>query len=204
MVRQAVQVTRVEIQPPSHKKQLPPVEVTVIHCEEIGTPKDEKPVRWTLLTSLNVSTLDDAQVVVGLYLARWGIETFFHVLKTGCGVEKTRLQSAHRLLPFVSLQLIVAWRVMLLTYLSRSDSELSCTCVFKEEEWRLIYTLSRKRRPPKTPPTLEYMVKLIATKGGYQGRKSDGPPGVMSIWRGLRYFDAAMEGAQCYTQLQRE
>jgi hypothetical protein len=40
--------------------------------------------------------------------------------------------------------------------------------------------------PPKQPPSLREAVRMIATLGGFLGRKRDGEPGVKTIWRGLR------------------
>ena len=40
--------------------------------------------------------------------------------------------------------------------------------------------------PPDKPPSLGNAVRMIATLGGFFGRKSDGEPGVKTIWRGLR------------------
>lgn len=40
--------------------------------------------------------------------------------------------------------------------------------------------------PPRTAPTLEEMIPLIATLGGYLGRKHDGPPGPKTMWIGVQ------------------
>lgn len=40
--------------------------------------------------------------------------------------------------------------------------------------------------PPDTPPSLRDAVRWIAKLGGFLGRKSDGEPGVKTVWRGLR------------------
>lgn len=203
-VTQKVKVKKVMIRPPSYKKNnLPEVELTVICCKEVNTPDGGKPVDWNLLTTMEVCSFSDVENIVNAYLNRWGIETFFHVLKTGCRVEKTRFHSAKKVLPYLSIYLIIAWRVMLVTYFSRSNPTLPCTVIFTEKEWHCIYTLSCKKRPPKKPPPLEYIAKLVASRGGYQGRKSDGPPGVMTIWRGLRYFDDFLDGLTCYQMLER-
>jgi Transposase Tn5 dimerisation domain len=39
--------------------------------------------------------------------------------------------------------------------------------------------------PPK-PPTLNEVVRLVARLGGFLARKSDGEPGVKTIWLGMQ------------------
>ena len=46
---------------------------------------------------------------------------------------------------------------------------------------------------PSTPPTLNEIVRLVAQVGGFLGRKSDGEPGVKTIWRGLDQVMTAAE-----------
>ncbi len=47
-------------------------------------------------------------------------------------------------------------------------------------------TVSKNPIPPKTPPTLRQAVRMIASLGGFLGRKADGEPGVTTIWKRLR------------------
>ncbi|MGH8788097.1 MAG: IS4 family transposase, partial [Cupriavidus necator] len=62
---------------------------------------------------------------------------------------------------------------------------------FDADEIRGAYLLAKKPRPPK-PPTLNQMIRLIASLGGFLGSKSDGEPGVKTLWIGLqRTMDAA-------------
>jgi hypothetical protein len=37
---------------------------------------------------------------------------------------------------------------------------------------------------PKTPPSVHQAIRWIAQLGGFLGRKSDGEPGIIAIWRG--------------------
>lgn len=47
------------------------------------------------------------------------------------------------------------------------------------------YLLTKKRAPDR-PPRLNKVPRLIAQPGGFLGRKSDGEPGVKTIWLGLQ------------------
>jgi hypothetical protein len=37
-----------------------------------------------------------------------------------------------------------------------------------------------------SPPTIDDAVRMIAQLGGYMNRKNDGPPGIITLWRGWR------------------
>ena len=39
---------------------------------------------------------------------------------------------------------------------------------------------------PKEPPALNQVIRLIASLGGFLGRKGDGEPGVKTLWLGLQ------------------
>ncbi|NHZ79192.1 IS4 family transposase, partial [Massilia sp. CCM 8695] len=54
---------------------------------------------------------------------------------------------------------------------------------------------------PTQSPRLNEVVRLIAQIGGFLARKSDGEPGVKTIWRGL---DQVMTAAQTLQALREE
>ena len=161
-------------------------QINFLLLEESNPPKGEKPISWRLVTSLPVDSLENAQKVVQYYIARWGIECFFRVLKTGCAVEELQLQDYDHLAPCIALYLIVAWRVMFLTHLGRRCPDIPCNSVFLDAEWQAAYIVAYQKKPPKRPPTLYEMICLIATFGGYLNRKGDPPPGSQSLWIGIQ------------------
>ena len=63
---------------------------------------------------------------------------------------------------------------------------MPCDAVFAEEEWRAVYLVTQRRTPPEQPPSLDTMVRMLATLGGFLNRKSDGFPGPKTIWIGLQ------------------
>ena len=92
--------------------------------------------------------------------------------------------------------MIIAWRILFLTTLGRECPELPCDSVFDDEEWRAAYIVSTRKPPPDQPPTLNKMIRTIASFGEFIGRKSDGEPGPQTIWIGLqrvRDFAAGMQ-----------
>jgi hypothetical protein len=82
---------------------------------------------------------------------------------------------------------------------SRELPDRPCDIVFSEQEWKTIYLMNRKKKPPKTPPRLRTITRMLAQLGGFLARKGDGEPGIKNIWRGYRtlknYIDA-LEVAQ--------
>ena len=50
-----------------------------------------------------------------------------------------------------------------------------------------------KPSPPKQPPSVQETVRWIAMLGGFLGRKGDGEPGLISIWRGWLRLQPAVE-----------
>jgi hypothetical protein len=184
-VVQTLRATRVRLKCPDDKK-LPDVEVTVLLACEEHPPKGVEPIVWTLLCSLPVDDLGQAAEILQWYLCRWQIEVFFRVLKSGCKVERLQLELTDRLELAISLYLIVAWRVLFLTRLGRTCPDLSCETVFTTEEWHAVYIVAKRKKPPKEPPRLNDMIRMVASFGGFLGRKADGEPGPKSLWTGLQ------------------
>ena len=105
---------------PADQEKLPPVQLTAILVREVHPPADlDEPIEWLLLTNTAVTTLNDVMRVVGWYCCRWQIEVFHKVLKSGCTVDASRLQTAERLQNYIALMAVVAWRLHWLTYLNR-------------------------------------------------------------------------------------
>jgi hypothetical protein len=54
-----------------------------------------------------------------------------------------------------------------------------------ETEWIILFRKINKTRVlPESPPTIGEALISIAKLGGYIGRKTDPPPGMISLWRG--------------------
>lgn len=162
------------------------IAVTAVLAEEEYPPKGEKPIRWILLTSMEVTTLEQAKEKLDWYLARWQIEIFFKILKSGCKVEELQLEHVERIEKALAFYQIIAWRVLYLTMLGRECPELPCSLVFEEEEWQAVYIVTKKEQPPETPPSMDEMIRMVASYGGFLNRKGDGYPGPQTIWIGLQ------------------
>lgn len=187
-VTQDVFAKEVTLLPPREKAKegFIPVKITTIIATETNPPPGEKAIEWTLLTSVPVSNLEAALQVLQWYLCRWQIEIFFKVLKSGCNIEKLQLNGKQRFDPCLALYLIVAWRILFMTMLGRASPSLSSECIFEPIEWQTAYVMLYEKPPPAEPPPLKDTLRMIAQLGGFLGRKHDGDPGPIVMWRGLR------------------
>lgn len=184
--RVEVRAIRTEVKPPNHRPNLDIITHNIILVCEIDGPGDDSDVCWVLVTTLPVDTVAQILMAVEYYAARWTIESYFRVLKTGCRVERIMLETKARLLNCLAMYNIIAWRVLYLTYLNRTCPNLPCTAVFANDEWQPAWRIVRKSQPPRTPPTLNEFMKVITHLGGYNNRAKEAPSGPQPIWTGLR------------------
>lgn len=176
------------------------VTVNAVLLRELDPPKGEAPIEWLLLTDLPIDRIEDVRTVVSYYCHRWGVETYFKVLKSGCRIEASRLETLKRFSNFLAVNMVVAWRLCHLTLLCREHPDLPCTAVFTPDEWRAAYAHATKKHPPKTPPSLAEMIEIIGSLGGWIKRKNGGPPGVKSMWIGLQRVNELADGWKAQAQ----
>lgn len=183
-----IRVGSLELKAPENRRgRLPNIRLTVIWAKEKDPPKDEsEPIEWRLLTDLEATTLEEALVLLNYYTCRWEIEIYFRVLKSGCEVEELQFETLDHFAPCLMLYQIAAWRVLNLMMLGRECPEISCEVLLTAAEWKSAWRIKKRTAPPKTPPSLGEMVKLIASLGGHLGRSCDGPPGPQTMWIGLQ------------------
>ena len=183
-----VRAASVTLRPPANPdRPLPPVMVNVVVVREVNPPVSEDPIEWILLTTLPIDTLDDVRNIIQYYCVRWMIEVFFRTLKSGCRVEERRFEHMDRLLPCVAVYLIVAWRTLMVCRLGRSCPDMDCEAVFEPSEWKSVWMAIHRKVPPRKPPKLAEMLRLIGQLGGYVNRPNRvDPPGPQTIWLGLQ------------------
>jgi len=181
-----IRALRVTVKPPHARSHLPTVIYNVVLAEEVNGPDDGTDVSWLLITTLPIDSVEEILLVLDYYVARWTIEVYFRVLKTGCRVEEIQLETTHRLKNCLAFYKIIAWRVMYVTYLNRECPELPCTAVFDESEWKSVWRVTTKKKLPEHPPMLQEFMPLLARLGGYNNRPREKPPGPQVIWVGIR------------------
>jgi hypothetical protein len=196
----SIRIARLSICPPSNRPDrasLPSIPVYMVLAEEDAPPEGVKPVCWLLLATFPVETFAEAIRCVKYYSYRWLIERYHFVLKSGCGLEKLQLEKAEGIHRALATYCIVSWRLLWLTYEARYSPDSPCDRVLKTYEWQALCCHFHKTSvPPIIPPNLHEAVVMIARLGGFLARKSDGEPGVKTIWRGLRRLHDIAQGWQ--------
>ena len=182
-----------ELTLPATVEGLEPVTLWAVHVRESAPPEGEKPVEWFLLTSVRVECVETAVELVGYYLRRWRVEDFFRVLKSGCRAEHLGFHSAERLQRALTIQAVIAWRVMLMTLLAREVPHCDAELMFTDMELRFLTDYAADAALP-APSDLVGTVLLVAILGGYRNRKHDPPPGHQLMWRGYERMSAATLG----------
>ena len=171
---------------PSCQADLHPLPLSLVWVHEIGAPSTvSDPLDWLLVTNVPVTSFLEAVERVKWYRARWHIEVFHRVLKSGCRVEACQLERADKLRRYLTLTSVIAWRLFWLVQINRAQPDAMCTVVLSEDEWQALYVaIHRTTQLPDDVPTVRQVVRWIAHLGGFLGRKHDGEPGVTVIWRG--------------------
>lgn len=166
----------------------------VVEVREVGAPRGVTPLYWVLLTSLPIRTFDDAWRVIGYYEKRPIIEEFHKALKTGCRLESRQYQTSARLEAMTALSSIVAVRLLQLRSVARVDPERSA----EEVAPRRWVSVLRSLRRGRAVDTVRQFYRELAGLGGFLGRKGDGEPGWMTLWRGFEKLQLAVRAIREY------
>lgn len=169
------------------------ITVNAVLVTEIDPPEGVQAVEWLLLTSLPIGSRKQIEAIIDHYEKRWVIELYFKVLKSGCKIESRRFEHMDRFLPALALYMIIAWRSLYICRVSRTHEDSSCELVYEKAEWHSVWQIVKKAKPPKKPPSLMQMTKLVAQLGGYVNRKNSGPPGPQTMWLGLQKMHTIAE-----------
>src|SRR3972149_5330029 len=93
---------------------------------------------------------------------RWRIEEWDRVLKSGCKVQDHQHETAERLERAIAIDVVLAWRIQLMTLLSREVPELPCAVFFDAWEVTVLEALQEQRTkaPLQRPLTLAEAVTV--------------------------------------------
>jgi len=183
--------------PKNKNKNAASVNLTAIYLIEKNPPENSERIEWMLLTNHKVENLEDALEKIKWYCLRWRIEVFHKILKSGFKVEDCRLSDAERLIRYLAVTSIVAWRVFWITMIARVTPDANCLFIVSELEWKILFAkMNPKHALPKQLPTVKEIANWIAKLGGFLGRKCDKEPGVIYIWRGLNKLADILEGVE--------
>jgi hypothetical protein len=167
-----------------------PVVLNAILLSEVGDPPaGEEPVRWMILTTLPVDTLAAVECVVRYYALRWRIEEFHRVEKEGCAVEAAQFDDAADLTRLASIKSVIAVRLLQLRDAAHdalrepaANDTPARLAQIVPAAW--IAVVARLAKVEAATLTVSQFYRRVAMRGGWLGRKSDGPPGWKTLWRG--------------------
>lgn len=186
--------------PASLKSPYPPsIELSIVEAKEVqaSVPETENPIIWRLLTTHQVKDFIDAVHIVYWYSLRWLIEELFRLLKKkGFDLESSELETGAGLRKLGILCMQAATKVMQLRQARQEDCQLRVKEVFDEQEQECLQELLRtlegnteKLKNPHPDYLLRWACWIIARLGGWKGYKSQRPPGVVTLKRGLQRFE---------------
>lgn len=189
----AVRYQCIQLRPAKYHGDKPPIDICIVHALEEDPPEGIPPVEWFLLTTLAIASAKEAEQCLRWYGLRWRIEDWHRVLKSGCRIEDLAHESVERLRRAIAINLVIGWRIMLMTLLGRETPELPAEILLSDIELRTLKAYAKKKGL-QPPAQLGEVVLLIARMGGYLGRKHDPPPGHQLLWQGYAEFEFMCRG----------
>jgi hypothetical protein len=188
--------------------------LNLVWVYEPDAPEGVEPVCWYLITLEPIETPTQVQFVVQCYEARWIIEEFHMGVKTGCGLEKRQLETAHALRNALVFASVCAWHLLVLRDTARQPTSPPASEVLSPTQLEVLHAL----RPKLSRGANAYQaLRAVATLGGFLARKGDGEPGWRTLWVGFRQLlmaecgylaalgrppsllhETALEGVNCF------
>jgi hypothetical protein len=140
----AVRYMRLQLRPARYHADKLPIDIWVVHAREEKPPAKVEPVEWFLLTTVNISSPKVAEQCLRWYCLRWRIEDWHRVLKSGCAIEDLTHKTADRLRRAIAINLVIAWRIMVMTLLGRELPDLPADVLFSDVEIRTLQAYAKK------------------------------------------------------------
>jgi hypothetical protein len=173
-----------------------PLDVWVVHVGEIDPPAGGEPLEWVLLTNVPSGTFARARRRVAWYARRPVVEEFHKGQKTGCGVELPQFTDCSRLGPVIALLSVVAVFLLTLRDAARDpDSAGAPATDWVPEAHVRMLNAWRWQDKGRATSVGEFLL-AVARLGGHQNRKSDGPPGWLTLWRGWQDLMVMVRAAE--------
>jgi hypothetical protein len=171
----------------------------VVEVREVHAKKGVEPLRWVLYTHEQVETLEDGWRVIGRYEKRPLVEEYHKAAKTGAEIEDRLYRTAARQERIVGILSITAVRILQMKTVARVEPDRKASEVAPIKWVQLLCRIQLMKFPnqgkiydPATI-TIRNFLRGIAKLGGFLGRKSDGEPGWITIWRGVKDLLHALE-----------
>lgn len=175
------------------------IELTLVEAREVDAPRGKSPLIWRLLTTMIVTTAEQAQEVVRLYRLRWRIEQIFRALKSdGLALDDSQVIDAERMFNLAAIGLAGAIRTIQLVD-ARDGSPRPASDVIDETFAVALQRLSRKlegktqrQKNPHPPASLAFVAWIAARLGGWNCYYK--PPGPKTMRDGWNRLAATLHG----------
>lgn len=172
----------------------PPTHLWAAEATELDAPEGCERVRWVLLCTEELERVEHAlELALGAYGLRWGIERFHHCWKQVLGAQRTFARSEQSLRSWMHITAGAAVEIEEMMTLSREQPELLALEAMERPLLEAIVAATPAKAAKGArleEVTLERAVAWLATIGGYIERPSQGPPGHITIGRGLERIEA--------------
>ncbi len=159
---------------------------------EVGAEKGVTPICWTLLTSLAVNSFRDAWQVVEDYEHRWQIEEYHKVIKSGCSVEQHSLSHGRSPRTIDWCNQHRWYKILQLKLIGRNQPDAKAVKACSSELAQVPET-----RAPKDDANGSIGIRILPRDREARrlpGRKHDGEPGWITIWRGYQKMQSLLDG----------
>lgn len=166
----------------------------LVEVWERSPPPGQEGLHWLLWTKEDARALDGALGVVGKYRLRWPVEDYHLTFKSGCRIEQVQLQSWEALQKAVVLYAAVATRIVQLRDRARAQPGAPARPLLSAEEACVLRAWCDPTGKVTGELTVSRAVLWIGRLGGHLNRKSDGMPGVRTLWQGLRALALLVDG----------
>lgn len=172
--------------------------MNVIEVKEVQPPRGSAPLQWVLYTSHAVASFEQALQVIEYYERRPLVEEFHKALKTGCRIEDRLYETAPRWENVTALLSIIAVRLLQLKTIATKQPDRPAATIVPQGWLQMMAALRRGKRAKIV--TARDFLRALASLGGHLGRKGDGEPGWLTIWRGFDKLHLLLRGADAMKQ----
>ena len=143
-----------------------------------------------MTSSLPVTNFEEAWTVITYYERRWLSEEFHKSLKTSCRLESRQYRTPARLEAVTGMLSVAAIRLVQLKSVARTEPDKPAEEVVPVRWVRLLSRVKNK----KPIRTVRDFFRSLAQLGGFLGRRHDGEPGWITLWRGFEKLMLMLRG----------
>ena len=176
------------------------IPMSVVEVVEVRPRRGVVPLRWVLLTHDTVETMDESLQVISRYEKRPIVEEYHKALKTGAAIEERLYRTNKRLERISGILCVLAVRIVQMKTIAKKSPNRLARQVAPRKWVTALCRIQRNQSPgqrsqwnPRTL-TIGNFLRGLAMLGGFLARASDGNPGWITLWRGVKELQLALRG----------